>query len=133
LFPCNDAIAGPSTQTDVAVSAEGMNTTVTFEAGTSAPNSISIPFGINDDEVGLEAVEMYTVTFEILALTNLVQPGMPMEAIINIIEVDRKSIMNCVVASINSQHNYYVTKYDVGPRKHIPPLYLLGTREYSDQ
>jgi hypothetical protein len=83
-------IPGPSTQTDVVVSAEGINTTVIFQAGTSVSNSISIPFGINDDDVGLEDVETYTVRFEILSSTDLVQPGMPMEAVVSIVDSDRK-------------------------------------------
>jgi hypothetical protein len=80
-------MTGPSMQTDVAVSAEGIDTVVTFGVGT---DSISIPLRINDDEVGHEAAEMYTVTFEILTLTDLVQPGMPMEAVINITDSDCK-------------------------------------------
>jgi hypothetical protein len=83
-------MTGPSVQTDVAVSAEGIDTVVTFEAGTSAPDSISIQFGINDDDVGLEPVETYAVTFEILTLSGLVQPGMPADTIVNILDIDRK-------------------------------------------
>jgi hypothetical protein len=77
-------------QPNVAVSAEGIDTIVTFGAGTSAPSSISIPFGINDDEVGLEDVETYTVSFEILTSTDLVQPGMPMMTQVNVVDSDRK-------------------------------------------
>ncbi|ORU95024.1 MAG: hypothetical protein A6F71_10280 [Cycloclasticus sp. symbiont of Poecilosclerida sp. M] len=82
---------GPSEQTDVAVSAEGINTIVTFEAGPGASDSIFISFGINDDEVGLEAVETYTVVFEILSSTDLVFPGMITETTVNILDTDSKN------------------------------------------
>ena len=90
MFNDTHIITGPSEQTDVAVSAEGIDIIVIFGAGPDADDSIFIPFGINDDEVGLEAVETYTVVFEILSSTNLVFPGMIIETTVNIEEDDRK-------------------------------------------
>ncbi len=43
------------------VSAAGINTIVTFEAGPDAPNRTFVGFAINDDLVALEDLEMYTV------------------------------------------------------------------------
>ena len=48
-------------QADVVISAGGIRKTVTFEAGPGAPDNITVYFNITDDNVALEAVEMFEV------------------------------------------------------------------------
>ncbi len=57
------------------ISADPIDVIVTFLDGASALDNIEITFDITDDEVGLEAVETYRVSFEILTSTDLVRPG----------------------------------------------------------
>ena len=65
---------------------------VTFQGGTDAPNNISIPFQLKDDEVALEAVETYTVSFEILTSQSIVGKGMLEETRVNVNDPDGTSV-----------------------------------------
>ncbi len=67
-----------------------MNQEVTFGAGPSAPNFIPISFGINNDEIGLEAVEMYIASFEIISSVGNVMCGSPEQTTINVLDDDSK-------------------------------------------
>ncbi len=67
-----------------------MNQVVTFDAGSSALNSIPINFNINDDEIGLEAVEMYIASFDIISSVGNVVRGMPEQTTINVLDDDSK-------------------------------------------
>ena len=85
----NYITAGPSNQTDVVVSADGLNDRIVeFSAGDSAPNSIPIDFDITDDEIGLEAVERYNASFTIIFSEGIVIPGIPETTTINVLDDD---------------------------------------------
>ena len=64
--------SGPSMQTDVVISAAIISERVTFGAGTTADDIITISFSIVDDDVGLEAVETYVADLEIVAADGIV-------------------------------------------------------------
>ena len=83
--------SGPSTQTDVEISAEGLNDQeVEFPAGGSRIEFIDITFRINDDDIGLEAIEMYVASFEIISAMGIVEPVAPETTVINILDDDSK-------------------------------------------
>ena len=52
------------------------------------PGSIDIAFPLTNDEVALEAVERYSVTFEILTSTGQVIPGMIQQTEVNVLDTD---------------------------------------------
>lgn len=84
--------AGPSLQTDVAISAPRIEETIIFPGrGTvDVPvNSIPISFTLTDDEIALEAIEMYIARLEIVTGTG-VMLSTP-EATINIVDDDGES------------------------------------------
>ena len=89
---------GPSTQTNIRISAAGINTVVTFEAGPSAPNSIAIRFNITDDDVVLEPVEHYlaTLTVDMSTGVRVIQPD---ATTVNILDNDGISLytLSCIV------------------------------------
>ena len=59
----NHLLVGPSGQTDIERSAAGINKTLTFPASNS---SLTFEFPLTDDDVGLEAVELYTASLELV-------------------------------------------------------------------
>ena len=74
------------------VSTEELNDLeVEFPAGGSSIDFISITFGINDNEVGLEAIEMYIASFDIISSMGNVQPEAPETTVISIVDVDCKA------------------------------------------
>ena len=82
---------GPSNQTDIERSGDGIDIIVEFQAGTSAPDSIFINFTLTDDEVALEADETYNVQFEILeTLGEIVEPGILLETQVIVLDPDGK-------------------------------------------
>ena len=81
-------LTGPSTQTDVEVSGVGVDTVITFGAGPAAPDVIRVNVTINDDQVGLEAVEMFPVSLELSQPNQAVAVGAPDTTIVNIIDDD---------------------------------------------
>ena len=83
-----DKLTGPSTQTDVEVSGVGVDTIITFGAGPAAPDVIRVNVTINDDQVGLEAVEMFPVSLELSQPSQAVAVGTPDTTIVNIIDDD---------------------------------------------
>ena len=56
---------GPSTQTNIERSADGINEVIIFGAGPSADNSITVQFDLTDDDVALEDVEQYFVSLSV--------------------------------------------------------------------
>lgn len=56
----SSASTGPSTQTNIVRSADGISTSITFTVG--GPNEITVPFNITDDLVALEPDESYNVS-----------------------------------------------------------------------
>ena len=50
---------GPSAQTDIVRSADGISSVITFQP--NGPRTIDVEFDITNDDVALEAVETYTV------------------------------------------------------------------------
>ena len=93
--------AGPSTQTDVIISADGISETITFPAGPSG--SIFATFTITDDDVGLEAVESYVASLELVVPNDgiLVDRN---TTVINIEDDDGEScgVCVCVLANVVS-------------------------------
>ena len=81
--------SGPSDQTDIVRSADGLDDLVTFQAGPSAPNSQFVEFTLTDDEIGLEAVEMYTASLMFpngpVPFVSIVQPN---TTVINVLDDD---------------------------------------------
>ena len=75
-------------QTDVTNSAPEIDETITFGLGDMSPNSIQISLILTDDQVALEAVEMFRVNLEIITGTNIVMLGIPDETTINVIDND---------------------------------------------
>ncbi len=81
----------PSSQTDIERSAEdGISMDITFQAGETADNSITISFNLTDDEIGLEDIEEFIVRLEILT------PGLPVAVgeqdttVVNVVDNDSK-------------------------------------------
>ena len=84
-------ISGPSTQTDVVVSADGLNSLVVeFPAGGADKEFLPINIDIMDDTVGLEAVETYTASFDIISSVGNVVNGIPETTVINVLDNDSK-------------------------------------------
>ncbi len=63
---------------------------ITFQAGETADNSITISFNLTDDEIGLEDVEEFIVRLEVLT------PGLPVAVgeqdttVVNVVDNDSK-------------------------------------------
>ena len=63
---------------------------ITFQAGETADNSITISFNLTDDEIGLEDIEEFIVRLEILT------PGLPVAVgeqdttVVNVVDNDSK-------------------------------------------
>ena len=85
LSHCN---IGPSSQSDVVISADGINEILTFGAGADAPNRSDIVFNITDDDIALEAVERYIALLEVLPGSLGVQVGDPSETSVAILDDD---------------------------------------------
>lgn len=85
LSHCN---IGPSSQSDVVISADGINEILTFGAGADAPNRSDIVFNITDDDIALEAVERYIALLEVLPGSLRVQVGDPSETSVAILDDD---------------------------------------------
>ena len=82
---------GPSLQQNIVLSADGINTTVVFEAG-STSNSTNVFFNISDDEVALEPLESYVTVLTLLQSTTSVRLGSPSLTRVNILDDDSKCI-----------------------------------------
>ncbi|XP_064387615.1 uncharacterized protein LOC135335886 isoform X2 [Halichondria panicea] len=81
-------IGGPSTQTDVVISASGFNEVVTFEAGPNADNSIIVQFTLIDDDIALEAIESYIGSLDIVGNPEGVTFGMVDTTTVNVRDDD---------------------------------------------
>ena len=74
------------------VSADGLNSQVVeFPAGGADKEFIPISIDIMDDTVGLEAVETYTASFDIISSVGNVVRGMPETTVINVLDDDSES------------------------------------------
>ena len=65
-----------------------VNTIITFEAGPEAKSMIQVPVTINDDQVGLEAVETFSVSLFLTHSSDEVEVALPNVTVINIIDND---------------------------------------------
>lgn len=81
-------VTGPSTQTDIEVSASGLSEQVTFEAGPGTPDSISVRIDLTDDDVALEAVEQYMASLVLPANATGVRLLEPRTTEINVLDDD---------------------------------------------
>ena len=82
---------GPSTSSPIERSAAALrNVTVTFMAGPSAPNVISIDINITDDLVTLEATESYDVSLRIVGSPPNVVIGRHEITTVNVLDDDCK-------------------------------------------
>ena len=89
---CTDfTVIGPSLQQNIDLSADGIDTTVIFEAG-STSNSTNVLFNISDDEVALEPLESYDTVLTLLQSTTSVRLGNPSLTRVNILDDDSKCI-----------------------------------------
>ena len=70
------------------ISGERVDTIITFDAGPGAPNVIQVPVTINDDQVGLEAVEMFSVSLALTQPSDAVMVATPNVTVVNIIDDD---------------------------------------------
>ena len=83
---------GPSTQSDVFISAAGIFETKTFPAGSS---SITFYFDLTDDNVGLEAVESYIASLQIVGSPLGIQTGSLVQTTV-IVEDDDRKFNSCI-------------------------------------
>ena len=74
------------------ISGVRVDTTVTFGAGPAAPSVIDVVVQINDDQVGLEAVEMFSVSLALTQPSDAVEVGQPDVTVVNIIDDDGRCI-----------------------------------------
>ncbi len=79
---------GPSTQTDVEISAAGINSIVEFQGGDDSPDSITVTFDITDDLVALENIESYVVGLTIEGNPEGVAIGMVAMTTVNVLDDD---------------------------------------------
>ena len=70
------------------ISGVRVDTIITFEAGPDAVNVIQVPVAINDDEIGLEAVETLSVSLALTQLSDAVEVGQPNATVVNIPDDD---------------------------------------------
>ena len=70
------------------ISGEPVDTIITFDAGPGAPDVIQVPVTINDDQVGLEAVEMFSVSLALTQPSDAVMVVSPDVTVVNIINDD---------------------------------------------
>ena len=80
-------ITGPSNQLNVEISAAAVNEVIEFQAGAAAPDTITISFEINNDEVALEDVERYIAQLNLEGSSNAVIVE-PQTTEINILDDD---------------------------------------------
>ncbi len=89
---------GPSTQTDVEVSAEGIDTTIEF---VGEEDRITISFDITDDNIALENIESYVVGLMIVGNPQGVGIGMIPMTTVNIVDDDGEHIYYTVYTWIS--------------------------------
>ena len=71
-------------------SVDNIDTEIEFQAGLSAPDSIFITFNLSDDEVALEATEMYEVSLEVVTARGIVQLGAQDQTVVSILDTEGK-------------------------------------------
>lgn len=86
-------LTGPSTTPNIERSADGINTTITFQPG--GPNVTSIPFNITDDDVALERDETYTARLNIVSPSTGVAVGTFPTTDVIVRDDDSKCFSNC--------------------------------------
>ena len=92
------------------------DTTATFGAGPDADSVIDVVVQINDDQVGLEAVEMFSVSLALTQSSDAAEVGQPNVAVISIIDDDGKCIIFfCYTA-------WVVQKVVVASQRQLPML-----------
>ena len=82
------SITGPSTQSDVVISAAGISETQTFPAGSS---SITFNFDLTDDIVGLEDVESYIASLQLVGSPAGVELGATTETTVFVTDDDGRT------------------------------------------
>ena len=71
------------------ISAHGINTTVTFKAGLGAQDIINVTFDIDDDEITMEAPEVFEVKLSLPQQDpNVVQMGDINTTIVKVVDDD---------------------------------------------
>ena len=83
---------GPSLQTDIERSADGIDEVQTFEAGPSAVNLLVFEFALTDDSVGLEAIERYFADLTIVGTPDGVMLGALTRTTVNVLDDDSELI-----------------------------------------
>ena len=103
---CTDfTVIGPSLQQNIDLSADGIDTTVIFEAG-STSNSTNVLFNISDGEVALEPLESYDAALQSTTSVCLGSPGVTRVNILwMMIEVHKIIIHVCLHAESSSCYN----------------------------
>ena len=79
----NSSFIGPSDQDNIERSADGIDTTITFPAD---QNTVEVSFTLTDDNVGLEDIESYLVSLELIGTPVGVDIGDIPEATVNVLD-----------------------------------------------
>ena len=82
-----------------------MDQTITFDAGTSAQDVIAIQILITNDDIGLEAIEIYDVNLEIVGSPTNVGIGRHEMTTVSVLDEDSKFALRTFSISEDTPYN----------------------------
>ena len=90
------------------ISGQPVDTIITFDAGPGALDVIRVPVTINNDQIGLKAVEMFSVSLALTQPSDAVMVAPPDVTVVNIIDDDGR----CTQHYLKFLYMFFLLSYE---------------------